>query len=394
MTRKLYLEDAYLRSCTSTIIRREETEDGELLVLDASCFYPEGGGQPSDTGTVAGREVVHVHARDGEVVHRIKGRCDRDSVRCVLDWHRRMDHMQQHTGQHIISHVIDRIHGVGTESLHIGRHRSTIDLPIDELTADDVRTIEDEANAIVYDNHPIRCYVTSSVDARELRKRPTFECDVRIVEIEDVEKTPCGGTHCSCTAEVGIIHIPRWYKKGPFWRIEFVCGMRALTLLREQGTVLESVSSRLDVPSSELDARVYALKEEKEGLYHRVQDLVSQRARLDLAQGLQEAHVKEELRIVKAVFDEPERAKALAQLAADTPSCVVLAGTYSTKGATLFFAASHDSGFDVRSALDTALKVIHGKGGGSPYFVTGHGPLADALDDALCRALDDVGRGR
>lgn len=386
MTSKLYLDDAYMRGCVSTVVRREKGKHGDILVLDTTCFYPEGGGQPCDTGTIAGHRVTHVCANDGEVLHHIEGRCTDKTVECKLDWDRRIDHMQQHTGQHIISYVIFRRFGAETESLHIGARHSTIDIPITKLTGDDVRMIEDAANTIIREDHPIHCYVARTVNIGKLRKAPTVESDVRIVEIEGIEKTPCGGTHCSSSAEVGLVHIPHWHKKGHSWRIEFVCGMRCLALLREHGAVIDAMSTRLDAPPSSLDERLGALKEEKETLYRRTQDLMEQRARLDLEKALHDAWDVDGVKVVSACYDEVERARELARLAVTTKRCVALAAACSSRGATLFFASSGDSGIDVRDAMNEALAPIEGKGGGGMHFATGHGPAGDAIPKALRRA--------
>lgn len=195
MTKKLYYDSAYLNEWSTTISGTVEREDGIYVTLAETAFYPHGGGQPCDTGYIGEFPVLDVVLEDNEVLHKVAQLPDRAEVNCRLDWSRRFDHMQQHSGQHLLSAVFRDLYQALTLSFHLGSDYATIDIGVPELSAAQMAEAEQEVNRQIYLNRSITSYfVTSEEMARlPLVKLPKVTEDIRIVEIEGVEHNACGG---------------------------------------------------------------------------------------------------------------------------------------------------------------------------------------------------------
>src|SRR5438445_7316595 len=258
MTDRLYYTDQYLRDFDATIVRVAEREARALVTLDRTAFYPTSGGQPFDTGTLAGLPVVDVvDEEDGSVTHVVDaapirrpglaearetvGRAEAEgpalqvgrAVHGAIDWPRRFDHMQQHTGQHVLSAAFDRLLHVRTVSFHLGATVSTIDLAR-ELAPRDLAAAEGEANRIVWENRPVTIRYADAEDASRmpLRKEPKRGGTLRLIDVEEWDLSACGGTHVARSGAIGVIAIGSWERFKGGQRIEFVCGGRALDKLR------------------------------------------------------------------------------------------------------------------------------------------------------------------
>ncbi|MFN4294929.1 MAG: alanyl-tRNA editing protein, partial [Thermoflexales bacterium] len=236
MTLRLYRTDAYLTSFTARVVARVTHNGAPALILDQTAFYPEAGGQPHDVGVIAhGRVTNVIEDADGEIVHILEGDAvdslrPGDEVQCCVDWERRFDHMQQHSGQHVLSQAFIRAVGLDTVAIHIGRSDCTIDLPAATLPPDALERAEREANAVVMEDRPILAYEVSDADLPSipLRRPPKVSGAVRIVEVKDYDWSACGGTHVRSTAQIGLVKIIKAEKRGAETRITFRCGGRAL----------------------------------------------------------------------------------------------------------------------------------------------------------------------
>ena len=232
-TRKLYYEDCHIKAFTANVIACGETEKGFLLELDATAFYPEGGGQACDLGTLGGAKVLDVQ-EDGE---RILHLCDRvlsvgKQVTGVIDWERRFDLMQQHTGEHIVSGILHAMFGCHNVGFHIGAEAVTIDFDM-PVPAEALETVEQQANRAVYENLPVRCWYPSpeELPAIPYRTKRQFPWPVRIVQIPGFDTCACCGVHTAYTGEVGLIKLLSCVKFHQGVRMEMVCGERARQLL-------------------------------------------------------------------------------------------------------------------------------------------------------------------
>jgi alanyl-tRNA synthetase len=246
MTQRLYYDSPYLTDWETKISGTLRREDGWYLLLEETAFYPHGGGQPCDKGTINGIPVLDVVDEEGEMWHKVERLPEGESAACRIDWTTRLDHMQQHSGQHLLSAVCYKQFGAATLSFHLGNDVATIDVDRSEWTREMTAALEYEVNQAIYRNQPILSFMVSEEEASRLPlvKPPTVEGQVRIVEIQGVEYNACGGTHVSATGGIGMIKLLRTEKMKGNTRITFKCGGRALTEFNECMDILGSLASR------------------------------------------------------------------------------------------------------------------------------------------------------
>ncbi|MGQ8875414.1 hydrolase [Paenibacillus sp. TSA_86.1] len=268
MTQKLYYDSAYTREWNTHITNRMSREDGVYVTLAETAFYPHGGGQPCDLGQIGGIAVLDVNLEDGEVWHKLEHSPEQDEVQCELDWEGRFDHMQQHTGQHLLSAVTLKLTDAMTLSFHLGTEYATIDVAAETLSAEQITGIEQEVNRQIVRNAAVRTsWVTAEEAARlPLVKQPTVTEDIRIVEIEGVEYNACGGTHVAATGEIGIIKLLKTEKVKGSTRIYFKCGTRALNEFKEAQEVLNGITAKLKTSRDELLERIEKMEQEQKQL--------------------------------------------------------------------------------------------------------------------------------
>ncbi len=240
MTERLYYLDSYLQTFDARLVSVGQVGGRPSVVLDRTVFYPTSGGQPFDTGTLGGARVLDVVEReDGAILHVVErevevsvsgiGDSSIEIVTGRIDWPRRFEHMQQHTGQHVLSAAIDQVCGVRTESFHLGAASATIDLAR-ELTLAEIADAEDLANAVVWEDRPVGIRFVDAEDssALQLRKESARTGTLRIVDVEGFDVSACGGTHVTRTGAIGIIAVSGWERLRGGTRLEFRCGVRAL----------------------------------------------------------------------------------------------------------------------------------------------------------------------
>lgn len=394
MTEKLYYNDSKLRSFTAAIVARQETERGPAVRLDRTAFYPTGGGQAHDTGTLNGIPVRDVWtADDGKVWHLLERMPAEDTVEGKLDWNRRFDHMQQHTGQHLLSAAFLRRFDSNTLSVHFGAEENTVDLDLPRLSWDAAFKVEDEVNRIIWDDRAVEArFVTGAeLEQMDVRREPQVDDNVRIVQVEGFDATPCGGTHVERTGEIGLVKLTgiSGYKGGV--RVGFLCGKRALRDYRRAYGVLEELKRALTVGQDELPDAVARLqneaKETRRALYS-VQEALNS---IEAERLWEQAPTVEGIRhIVDYWPDQPfEKAQAVAKQLRERPSTLILLATGGDGGLRLVCACSDDVDLNAAEILRSAAEPLGARGGGSPVMAQGGGPPVDgervrpALDAAL-----------
>jgi alanyl-tRNA synthetase len=259
MSERLYYSDAYCTGFTAEVVEARTEGGRSHVVLDRTAFYPTSGGQPFDTGTLGGLPVVEVlETGEGVVRHVVEGRLEEGRrVEGSIDWRRRFDHMQQHTGQHILSAAFERLLQAPTVGFHLGGATATIDLAV-EATAGAVSRAETEANRVVWEDRPVsvRFVSAAAAAALPLRKPPARSGTLRLIDIEDFDLSACGGTHVTRTGAVGVIAVRGFerFKRGT--RVEFVCGGRALVLFHEFRQSVDESIRHLSVLPAELPAAI------------------------------------------------------------------------------------------------------------------------------------------
>ncbi|GGB54333.1 alanyl-tRNA editing protein [Fictibacillus barbaricus] len=258
MNEKMYYSSPYITKWETSIRKTFQREDQYFVILEETAFYPTGGGQPFDAGTIDGIKVLDVFTDNDEVVHQLERLPETSSVNCELDWNRRFDHMQQHTGQHLLSAVCYSLYEARTISFHLGQDYSTIDIEMGALDQNQMDTIEQAVNAEIYMNRKVH---TSFVIHEELQqlallKMPKVTENIRIVEIEGIEHNACGGTHVRSTAEIGIIKLLKAEKQKGAVRLYFKCGQRALLDYNDSLKILGLISSKFNTSRSEILNRI------------------------------------------------------------------------------------------------------------------------------------------
>ncbi|MDR7486765.1 MAG: alanyl-tRNA editing protein [Armatimonadota bacterium] len=403
MTQRLYHQDAYLREFEATVTAVRAADGGPAVALDRTAFSPTAGGQPCDRGQLAGRRVLDVREEDDEIWHVLEASGalqDGDRVHGRIDWERRFDHMQQHTGQHILSQAFLQTRGVQTIAVHMGQ-TCTLDLATADLTASDVESAERLANAVVLENRPvlIREVEPEEAEAMGLRRPPTPRARIRVVEVEGFDRSACGGTHVRTTCGVGPITVRGWerYKGGV--RVEFLCGWRVLRDYHGSRGVLRDLVGQLTTGEADLPSAVARLRERLRGLER---DLTDARARLLEAEAdrligetgdphLAAVRAPEERvglpepRVVGAVLaGRPiEDLRGLARALIARARCVAILAADPDRR--LLVARSPGLGLDATAILRDALAGFGGRGGGKPEAAEGaapDAPSAAALVDA------------
>ncbi|AIE80307.1 Alanyl-tRNA synthetase family protein [Bacillus cereus] len=262
MEHKLYYTDAYKQDFTTKVIKQDYDKDGNLyVVLNETAFYPTGGGQPHDTGTLNGITVLGVEEVNEEIRHFITKQLHTEEVEGKINWERRFDHMQQHAAQHILSASFWDHFNIPTIGFHLGRETVTIDLETENLHTETVEKAVQIANNIVFENHPIRILWMNLEEAKTLplRKEPTMTENIRVVMIENFDYNGCGGTHPKRTGEVGPMQVLSWERNKGGIRLTFIAGWRTLKLMGQQQQIMKDVSKQLNSSESDIPAKVAQL---------------------------------------------------------------------------------------------------------------------------------------
>ncbi|MCE5310898.1 MAG: DHHA1 domain-containing protein [Acidobacteriales bacterium] len=391
MTERLYHGDSYLVDFSARVFAREG--DGSRLILDRTAFYPASGGQPCDFGTIEGVQVLNVEEDDeGRIVHSLSAPVAGDTVNCRVDWERRFDHMQQHSGQHLLSAVIVECCGIPTVSFHLGEEFSTIDIATGSLDARVVARIESRANQVIAENRAVTVEYRDPSDQADLRAPSSRQGTLRVVKMEDLDVSACGGTHVHATGEIGCLLVGRLDKMHGNVRIEFVCGSRAVRRARADYDALSRIARTLGTPMAATPDAVTAqqdrLKELEKACRRLAVELAKRRGR-ELyetapvtASGLR---VHENVIASGSLGDD---VRAEAQSFTASPRAVYLAA--SRDPAAILLAVSADAGLQAGAVLKQALAAAGGRGGGSTGMAQGSVPGAEALDAALAAIRDVV----
>jgi len=380
MTDRLYYADAYAQAFRATVVERDA--DGTRIYLDQTAFYPTSGGQLHDLGTLNGVDVIDVIDEDARVAHVLAAALPADAatVAGAVNWVRRYDFMQQHTGQHLLSAMFEDRYGWPTVSVHFGTESATLDIAAPNWDPSKLEEAERVANELVVENREILVTFEDALSARGLRKASDREGLLRVVEISGLDRSACGGTHVRKTGEIGAILLRRAEKSKGHTRIEFQCGMRAVSTARRDAGMLTKVASLFTAAVEDVPRLVEAQQLQLRELEREHRKLKGELAVFEArkhweaavpdAAGVRRVHIALEHGAVKE--QEP-----LAQAIAALGQAVVLITSNEPVGVML--AASTDSGVDAGQAIKAAVTPVGGRGGGSPRLAQASLPSADAL---------------
>lgn len=398
ITERLYYTDPYTTDFTAEVIEVTRVGDALAAILNRTYFYPTSGGQPHDTGTLNGVPVTDVIVResDGAVLHVLGGAIEPGPVVGRVEWVRRFDHMQHHTGQHVLSGAFERLAGAETVGFHMSPDSITIDLDQPALSQATLDAVEDLANQVVTEDRPVRAWFPSDdeLPALNLRKVPEVEGKFRVVAVEDFDLCACGGTHVARTGEIGLIKILRTERRGDILRVEFRCGGRALRDYRAKNALLQQLAASLTTGMTEIPAVITKLREENKALQRELRALQSFALAHEAEQLRQAGEQVGAFTLVRAAFDgrEPGEVRQLVQHLVARASTIALCVTAGHKGQ-LIAACADDVPLDMVAVLKRGL-AIWGveRGGGRPTFAQGGGTAIslEQAQAALEAAADSV----
>jgi alanyl-tRNA synthetase len=382
VTERLYYADSYLREFRARVTER--SPDGRRIYLDRTAFYPTSGGQPHDTGAIAGVPLVDVEDEGERIAHVVAAPVSAEEVDCRIDWDRRFDHMQQHSGQHLLSAIFVERFGIATISFHLGQESCSIDLGTPTLEPARVLEAERRANQAVFENRPIAISFADSAETRDLRKPSAREGTLRIVSIEGLDRSACGGTHVARTGEIGTILLRKLDRIRNTVRVEFLCGGRAVGRARADfdalSRVAQMVSGSLD-EAPELVAAQFEAARNTDKLRRKLEEDLAQYQGRELyaATAADEAGVRRVLRRLPS--GNLENLRGMAQSFTAQAQAVFIAALDEPPAVLL--AVSADSGINAGKLLKAALTQAGGRGGGNPRIAQGSLPSREALEQVL-----------
>ena len=419
-TERLYYNDSHLIEFEARVIDKTERVSGWTAVtLDRTAFYPTGGGQPSDTGTLNGLRVVEcIDNEEGGVLHVIQGRAPEvgASVQGRVDWSRRLDHMQQHTGQHILSQAFVTLFNAPTRSFRVLEQCCEIDVDLSNPSGEIIERAVELANNVIWEDRAITIKNVSAEEAAQLplRKDPAREGELRLIEVEGFDLTPCGGTHAHRTGEVGMIAVRHWERAKGLTRIEFVAGVRALADYRRANKTARDVAALYSASRDDAAKLTNRVLEENKDLHRRLRTLEEIAARVEAEELLGSAGVSpastmkatindgvrsvspavadgsSSIRVIAKVFDnrDGESLKHLAQALIAHSGVVALLGSKDRDTARLVFARSSDATGDMNALMKQACEMLDGRGGGRPDMAQGGGKQVSKLEEAISNARE------
>jgi len=393
MTEKIYYQDAYCREFEASIDDRYEDEGKTIVELNRTCFYPESGGQPCDIGELDGAGVTKVLEKDGKILHFVEADDLNPGERVIgrIDWRRRFDHMQQHTGQHILSQSFLQLLDAQTESFHLGPEISTIDLSLERLETEEIYQVEDLTNRFVFENREVRIhFIDSEEQARFPIRGPSERTGrIRVVEIADCDFSPCGGTHCNRTGAVGLVKIRRWEKIKKHVRVEFFCGGRTLHDYRWKNRALFRLSRLYSTADREVVEAVEKQQAQEKAQRREIERLKGELLFRDAERLVNSSPVRNGIRIVTQVWEDLEL-KSLQTLASMIANGgekrVVLFGLRHPKPTLIFVRSADLTDFDFRDWIAEVAPLIEGRGGGTPERAQAGGNRVEGLEEAVAKA--------
>jgi alanyl-tRNA synthetase len=379
-TERLYYNDPYLLEFDATVIGTQSLGDRTGLILDRTAFYPTSGGQPNDLGTINDIPLIDcLEDPSGEIVHILQSVPPQSAVHCRIDSARRADHMQQHSGQHVLSQAFVELFNWPTVSFHLGTVYCTIDLPADSVSRDQAEKAEDLANRIIRENRNVAVrYIDQEKIAEAGLRKPTERTgEIRVIDISGYDRSACGGTHVRTTGEIGPILVTGIERAKKQTRIQFICGDRVLRYARLANRTLEAISQTISAPPLETAAAVRTLWEDHQQARKRNEDLEMQLIEHEALQ----FPVNNGLAVGNFKNRGIEKLKVLAAKICLRPGTVALLADQDDQ-LRVVFARSTDAAVDVAALLKQTLDRFGGRGGGRPHLAQGGG-LNGTADEVL-----------
>lgn len=382
-TNRLYYDDAFEKEFTARVIYCEQlppdvsrgiTGTAWGLILDRTAFYPTSGGQPNDLGKIGDANVLDVREEGEDVLHVVDRKPATPDVRACIHWPRRFDHMQQHTGQHLLSAMFQERFGLPTVSFHLGAEVCTIDLRGPQPTESILEGAERAANQIVFEDRSVtvRYGTAEELSKQGVRKEVERGGILRAIEIESADLQPCGGTHVKSTGQIGMVLVRHCTKIRQDWRVEFACGGRAEKMARHEFLLLRQAAETLSCAPEEIGATASRALEERDANFRKIRDALERWAAAEATLALEATPVSSGgSRVVERGFSDipPEFLGFFAAELAKGEKTVALLG--HTEGGQVYLAQHPSAGGDMAQLLQRVFEQVPGKGGGTRDFARG-----------------------
>ena len=370
MTVKLYNDNVMLKNCQATVLACEE-KDGKFFVeLDQTVIFPEGGGQLSDRGKIGGVNVLHASEKEGRIWHE----CDAPlevgaQVEVTLDWAVRLDRMQQHCGEHILSFVCWKLFDSNNVGFHMNEDTVTVDLD-KALSEEELLQVEQESNAIIWENRPITVLNLESEEAAKLPMRKfnaNLQGILRIVAVENADVCTCCGTHPPVTGMVGCLKIIRAERRKQGQRLEILCGARAMADAAKKNRILQNIATDFSAKVEEVPERIAKLKEEMASLQEALKEKTAKLLEIELQEALAVAQVRADgAKVLALVLDDAKNGKNLLPRVGALENTVSVLLAVQPERISYFVALGKDTAGDCRAYIKLLNDTFGGRGGGKP----------------------------
>ena len=395
-TEKLFYKDQYIKEFEGKVLEVTERDGKFHVFLDKTAFFPGGGGQASDLGTLDGKEVIDVIEEGDKIAHILNEKIEEGKVvKGIIDWNRRHDEMQQHLAQHVLSGCFFSMFNANTAGIHLGHDVSTVDI-IGNIREDMIKKAEKRANEVIKENHKVNFIMTDREKAQAMGLRRDLATDdnsIRVVQIEDLDINACCGVHPSNTLELQMIKIKGWVPHKGNTRIEFLAGDRAVSYALDRDNILSEICKKLNTADIEAINRINNLNNDYAEVLEEKKKLKNELSKYEVQNLINSAEKSNDFIIISKIY-ENEDMKYLNKLATsltEENNRVVLFAVKGKDKANLLFAVSKNLKEKNMGALvKETLALIDGKGGGSPLIAQGGGKNVENLEKAMEYALEKV----
>ena len=394
MTVKLYNDNVMLKNCQATVLACEE-KDGKFFVeLDQTVIFPEGGGQLSDRGKIGGVNVLHASEKDGRIWHE----CDAPlevgaQVEVTLDWAVRLDRMQQHCGEHILSFVCWKLFDSNNVGFHMNEDTVTVDLD-KALSEEELLQVEQESNAIIWENRPITVLNLESEEAAKLPMRKfnaNLQGILRIVAVENADVCTCCGTHPPVTGMVGCLKIIRAERRKQGQRLEILCGARAMADAARKNRILQNIATDFSAKVEEVPERIAKLKEEMASLQEALKEKTAKLLEIELQEALAVAQVRADgAKVLALVLDDAKNGKNLLPRVGALENTVSVLLAVQPERISYFVALGKDTAGDCRAYIKLLNDTFGGRGGGKPDGAQGGADFCEDWQERFTTVLQQL----
>lgn len=386
---KLYYKNQYLKEFIANIVEVLEIDDKYHIILDKTAFFPGGGGQWCDLGTIDIHSVIDVYENDNKIYHVIENRpTNLHNIKCLIDWNRREDGMHQHLAQHVLSGTFYTLFNKNTVSVHLGSEISTVDIE-GYLKEEEIREAEIYANDIISDNIEIETLLPTKKELRKIwirRNLPDTKDEIRIIKIGDLDSNACCGVHPKSTLDLRTIKLKRYEKNKGATRIEFLSGKRAIEYFLKRDLVFIDVCREFSSTEDEIMNSLVGIQEKLEDTLYKNKKLEEEVASYEINRLINESEIINGISVILQIYED-EDLKYISKIAGkinDLNNSIGLFGIKNKDKVNLVYTASKNiKNIKMNDLLKDAMKLVDGKGGGNPYLAQAGGRNNGNLEATL-----------